>query len=1040
MARRKIAILGGGIGSLATAFELTRTPELAAKHEVTVYQMGWRLGGKCASGRNGDPRFGSRIEEHGLHVWLGFYENAFAMLKDTLRERAPRPDDRFRTWRDVFVPRSFTPIGEQDDAGWKFWPVDWPTNADEPGDGRLILTPWGAFTGLLSLLEGWGGQWPGAHQGGILARVAGWFRDVFADLGHLEALGLAALLGVASELAGKLEGDASNHDPAKHAEVAAILRLAHHRLHATAASTPVAASAPTAVPLVNLLDLGLAIARGILSPRYGILAHGDLERIDDQDFRAWLVDNGASPDLVQDGPELRAFYDLAFAYDGGHRDRPRWAAGTALRALLRIVLTYKGAVLYLPNAGMGEAFIAPVYQVLRARGVDFRFFRRVSRLELSPDRNVVARVKLDVQARTPGDRAYEPLLRVEGVDAWPSEPFWDQLVDGPALKGRHVDFESNWCAEPPVGQEVLEVGRDFDDVVLGISLGAFKRLNDEPTMCDELYEANPRFAAMADALGLVPTQSLQFWTQSRLKDLGWPKAPPAMDAGPEPLGIWADMSHQLPTESWPDPKPGSLQYLCGVWATDLHTRPRSDATVPARARADVRRLTADWLASSAGSLWPRATIPGSKTALDYGVLRVPPGTTGDARLDAQWIRANVDPTECCVTSLEGTTSLRLAAHESGFVNLTLAGDWISHGMNVACVEGAVMSGMSAARALCGAPRDIVGEWFFRTPKPSAAQLPPYVSGLRHGEQSFQPPGLTKGGRIHVFPVAGDPARMQAFVDATFTVPSRGQVRYAVLGSHALVMLYDAPELTSLSQIVGTIPDRECGFCIPLLRLSPRGPKLVFWIPYLFIDSSIGMVTGREIWGFPKEIGTFVFPGPTDPARFVVSATIFPRLSPTTQGTLSPLVQVERPGVYGTAVRAWDAPGAWLRELVHGLTGGTGRVGSRSVADVLEHDVLDLFDPFAMTIANLKQFRDAVEPTRACHQSITETPLRFDLSTFRGAGSLGDGWQLTLTPAQSHEIARDLGLPASPIPIVSPSYIDIGFTAAGGSVIWKAPGT
>ncbi|MBV8522710.1 MAG: NAD(P)-binding protein, partial [Acetobacteraceae bacterium] len=41
---RKIAIVGGGMAGLTAAYELTRTPELQQNHEVTVYQLGWRLG------------------------------------------------------------------------------------------------------------------------------------------------------------------------------------------------------------------------------------------------------------------------------------------------------------------------------------------------------------------------------------------------------------------------------------------------------------------------------------------------------------------------------------------------------------------------------------------------------------------------------------------------------------------------------------------------------------------------------------------------------------------------------------------------------------------------------------------------------------------------------------------------------------------------------------------------------------------------------------------------------------------------------------
>ena len=64
------------MASLTTAYQLTRTEALRAKHEVTVYQIGWRLGGKGATGRRD-----GRIEEHGLHIWFGYYDNAFRMLR-----------------------------------------------------------------------------------------------------------------------------------------------------------------------------------------------------------------------------------------------------------------------------------------------------------------------------------------------------------------------------------------------------------------------------------------------------------------------------------------------------------------------------------------------------------------------------------------------------------------------------------------------------------------------------------------------------------------------------------------------------------------------------------------------------------------------------------------------------------------------------------------------------------------------------------------------------------------------------------------------
>lgn len=41
----RVVILGGGVGGVTAAFALTQ-PELRGRCEVTLYQMGWRLGGK----------------------------------------------------------------------------------------------------------------------------------------------------------------------------------------------------------------------------------------------------------------------------------------------------------------------------------------------------------------------------------------------------------------------------------------------------------------------------------------------------------------------------------------------------------------------------------------------------------------------------------------------------------------------------------------------------------------------------------------------------------------------------------------------------------------------------------------------------------------------------------------------------------------------------------------------------------------------------------------------------------------------------------
>ena len=124
--RKKIAILGGGAGALAAAFGLTERPGWRDDYEITVYQMGWRLGGKGASGRNaGDDQ---RIEEHGLHVWSGFYENAFRVMRACYEEMDRPPGAPLATVEDAFKPQNFVTFTEFVGGEWKDWNLDFPMN------------------------------------------------------------------------------------------------------------------------------------------------------------------------------------------------------------------------------------------------------------------------------------------------------------------------------------------------------------------------------------------------------------------------------------------------------------------------------------------------------------------------------------------------------------------------------------------------------------------------------------------------------------------------------------------------------------------------------------------------------------------------------------------------------------------------------------------------------------------------------------------------------------------------------------------------
>ena len=87
--RRRVAILGGGMAGVAAAWRLSEPGWEERFEHITIYQRGARLGGKGASHRGAN----GRVEEHGLHIWLGYYDNAFRLLRECYQELdRPRTD------------------------------------------------------------------------------------------------------------------------------------------------------------------------------------------------------------------------------------------------------------------------------------------------------------------------------------------------------------------------------------------------------------------------------------------------------------------------------------------------------------------------------------------------------------------------------------------------------------------------------------------------------------------------------------------------------------------------------------------------------------------------------------------------------------------------------------------------------------------------------------------------------------------------------------------------------------------------------------
>jgi uncharacterized protein with NAD-binding domain and iron-sulfur cluster len=663
--KTKVAVLGGGAGAMAAAFELLRTPERRQALDVTIYQMGWRLGGKGASGRN--QKRGQRIEEHGLHLWFGFYDNAFRVMGDAYAT-VDRPSTApLATLWKAFAPCHQIVLYDQYDGQWSSEYFDVPTDDRKPGHSRPTkVLPGPIIHKTVRYLDGRWRSGAGGALGLMVEAVDTVFDEVQTHTARRRDGQDLVAHGIDEAIAEALK-------------VARALVWHHVKDHL---------DHPEARHFFQLLDI-------VASAWCGIVAERVFERgfsvIDDRDFQRWLAQHGASAITVGTGDQgagaLRGFYDLVFAYADGDTAQPDLAAGRALQALLKIGFDFKGSIMWRMQAGMGDVVFGPFYEALVKLGADVQFFHRVTGLRLNAAGTAVDAVDLVRQAEVVHP-PYQPLYPVNGLPSWPNQPLWEQLVDGPALADAGVDFEVP-CPLPGDVPVTLEAGRDFDVVVLAIPTPAHREL------CAELIAANAGYAAMVDSHRSAATQAFQVWSTATEPDLGWPFPVEAVaSAYVEPLDTLCPMPQLLAREDWPKGAVNSIWYACGVLADAEPWRCGGDDR-----RTEAERNAVAWLQDDAAVPWPKASVDGS---FDWRLLAGPgDDRTGPARFASQYWRANVTPSERYVRTPPKSVEKRLWPGASGFANLALAGDWTRNFIDGGCVEAAVISGLLAARFVLG---------------------------------------------------------------------------------------------------------------------------------------------------------------------------------------------------------------------------------------------------------------------------------------------------------------------------------------------------
>ena len=696
MGKKNVVILGGGMAALSTAWHITQDPGWKNQFgSVTVYQMGWRLGGKCAASRGAS----GRIEEHGIHLFGGGYYNALRMMRRVYRE-LHHSDTEF----DAAFLNQFTSVSVEGNtrSAIRFPPS--PLKVDAVAEVGSIAQWLSAAIDALKASK----RDPRPADGeSVNSRF--WSQS-WNDIQRVipDVFGLSPMRNVLDRLSAKIRGGSN--------EITGELKA----LRLLFGSEPGAGLFGFDLLRERLFPADLPI-EPLARSRFGkwmqtlnfifALTNGWLEDIatrgrsfadlDATDYATWLRHHGAWPSTIE-LDIVQAPIRILYQYRHGDSKAPgsrSMGAGAYLHWTLRS-LAYLQSPFWLFQDGTGDSVITPLYQGLRDRGVRFEFFHKVENLGLRADGKGVAHVTFRLQATTKLAGDYQPL----DANSWPATPRYDDLHQGAELAQLPAnELESYWSRFREDQLKTVDLNGDL--VVFAISLGAV------PIVCGELLAAQPDWRQLTREVQTVETQSIQLWMDQTSRQLGFdaPIDPDETSLGggfATPFDGFCDFTELIAREKWPQRNlPMSLWYFSDVCETRIDPLGAvADQNYPARRQLDAQDQARRFLESDLPRL-----LPMQRHGFDYGrlVLTDPGRANTDAqKLAQQVVHTNYQPSDRYVQALAGTTRFRLDAGKSiHFDNLFLAGDWTYNGLNVGCVEASVMSGALAANDILGRRHD-----------------------------------------------------------------------------------------------------------------------------------------------------------------------------------------------------------------------------------------------------------------------------------------------------------------------------------------------
>ena len=320
-----------------------------------------------------------------------------------------------------------------------------------------------------------------------------------------------------------------------------------------------------------------------------------------------------------------------------------------------------------------------------------------------------------------------------------------------------------------------------------------------------------------------------------------------------------------------------------------------------------------------------------------------------------------------------------------------------------------------------------------------------------GDITVQPPFQLDRPSMYCFWFKSDCNKLQKILDTRLNFANSGK-RYVPFTSSIMLIFADTPHAYSgQSPDQGFISMNEAVFWILAVEQTQKNGKwvserLVWFIPYIFVDNPMELIAGREVAGFPKALAEVIMSKNVHYANtFVINVPSYAKFGVNNEFVSNRLMSIERSSTlsartsFGEELKDSTQAAAEMQNIFKNIW------NEKGVCQGAINGITDIWHLFENLIADvrslqmpavfLKQFRSAGADGKACYQALVESA--FAVNGFSGGWLLNaQEYSLNINHLDSFPVAEDLGLVSGQQPTHA-IWVNVSFANTEGKEIWVA---